>query len=185
MSSFLLVSLNVDAILSELTLHQRRKKLDEMTKGNGLGDAYAATLSRVQAQPRSRSKLGMQVLLWISHSERPLLADELCHALGVEEGSSDLNIRNIPRIETLLACTLGLVTIEKSSSTVRLIHYTLQEYLSRDPNLFTNPDSTIAEVCLTYLNQLYPGPRHLAYSSQCPSNLFVHQICVMSLGYTR
>jgi len=46
-SSFLLVSLNIDAILSELTLHQRRKKLDEMTKGEGLGDAYAATLSRV------------------------------------------------------------------------------------------------------------------------------------------
>jgi len=47
MSSFLLVSLNIDAVLSELTLHQRRKKLDEMTKGDGLGGAYAATLSRV------------------------------------------------------------------------------------------------------------------------------------------
>jgi len=101
-SSFLLVSLNVGAILSELTLHRRRGKLDEMSKGEGLGDAYAATLSRVQAQPKSRSKLGIQVLMWVSHSERPLRVDELCHALGVEEGSSDLNIRNIPRIETLL-----------------------------------------------------------------------------------
>ena len=152
MSSFLLVSLNIDAILSELTLHQRRKKLDEMTKGDGLGGAYAETLSRVQGQQRSRSKLGMEVLMWVSHSERPLHVDELCYALGVEEGSSDLNIRNIPRIETLLACTLGLVTVEKSSSTVRLIHYTLQEYLSCNPNLFLKPHATIAEVCLTYLN---------------------------------
>jgi len=152
MSSFLLVSLKIDAILSELTLHQRRKKLDEMSKGDGLGDAYAATLSRVQAQPRSRSKLGMQVLMWVSHSERPLRVDELCHALGTEEGSSDLNIRNIPRIETLLACSLGLVTVEESSSTVRLVHYTLQEYLSHDPRLFLNPHSVIAEACLTYLN---------------------------------
>ena len=95
-SSFLLVSLNIDAILGELTLHQRRKKLDEMTKGDGLGDAYAATLSRVQTQPRNRSKLGMQVLMWVSHFERPLRVDELCHALRFEEGSSDLNIRNIP-----------------------------------------------------------------------------------------
>ena len=78
--------------------------------------------------------------------------DELCHALGVEEGSSDLNIRNIPAIETLLACTLGLITVEKSSSTVRLVHYTLQEYLSHNPNLSIKPYSTIAEVCLTYLN---------------------------------
>ena len=160
MSSFLLVSLNIDAILGELTLHQRRKKLDEMTEGDGLGDAYAATLSRVQAQPRSRSKLRMRVLMWVSHSERPLRVNELCHALGVEEGSSDLNILNIPRIETLLACYLGLVTVEKSSSTVRLIHYTLQEYLSHDPNLFLSPHSMIAEVCLTYLN--FPQVRDIS-----------------------
>jgi len=154
-SSFLLlVSLNIDEILSELTLRQRRKKLDEMTKGDGLGSAYAATLSRVQAQPRSRSKLGMQVLMWVSHSERPLRANELCHALGVEEGSSELNIRNVPRIETLLACTLGLVKVEKSSSTLRLVHYTLQEYLSHNPNLFIEPHAMIAEVCLTYPNFL-------------------------------
>ena len=151
-SSFLLVALKIDAILSEITLYQRRKKLDEMAKGEGLGDAYAATLSRVKAQPRSRSKLGIEVLMWVSHAERPLRVDELCHALGVEEGSVDLNTRNIPAIETLLACSLGLVTVEKSSSTVRLVHYTLQEHLSHNPNLFLKPHSMIAEVCLTYLN---------------------------------
>jgi len=152
MIRFLLVSLNIDAILGEITLHQRRKKPDEMTKGEGLGDAYAATISRIQAQQRSMSKLGMKVLMWISHSERPLHVDELCHALGVEEGSTDLNIRNIPPIETLLTCCLGLVTVEKSSSTLRLVHYTLQEYLSNNLNLFIKPHSMIAEVCLTYLN---------------------------------
>ena len=152
MSSFLLVSLNIDAILGEITLHQRRKKLDKMIKGEGLGDAYAATISRIKAQQRSRSKLGMDVLMWISHSEWPLHVDEICHALGVEEGSTDLNIRNIPATETVLACCLGLVTVEKSSSTLRLVHYTLQEYLSHNPNLFLKPQSRIAEVCLTYLN---------------------------------
>ena len=96
-SSFLLVSLNIDAILAEVTLHQRRKKLDEMTRGEGLGDAYAATFSRIEAQQRSRSKLGIKVLMWVSHSERPLHVDELCHALGVEGGSTDLNTRNTLR----------------------------------------------------------------------------------------
>jgi len=150
-SSFLLVSLYMDAILGEITLSRRRKKLDEMTKGEGLGDAYTGTLLRIQAQPGSKSKLGMEVLMWISHTERPLHVDELCHALGVE-GSIDLDIGNIPAIETLLACSLGLVTVEKSSSTVRLVHYTLQEFLSNNTNLFPNPHSIIAEVCLTYLN---------------------------------
>ena len=138
----------MDAILSEFTLTGRRKKLDEMTKGDGLGGAYTETLSRIKKQPGSRSKLGMKVLMWVSHAERPLQIDELCHALGVE-GSSDLDIGNIPAIETLLACTLGLVTVEKSSSTVRLVHYTLQEHLA---SLFSNPHPMIAEVCLTYLD---------------------------------
>ena len=150
--SFLLVSLNIDAILGEITLHQRRKKLDEMTKWKSLGDAYAATLSRIKAQERSRSKLGMEVLMWVSHAERPLHVEELRHALGVERGSIDLNIRNIPATETILACSLGLVTVEKSSNTVRLVHYTVQEYLSHNPNLFLRPHSRMAEACLTYLN---------------------------------
>ena len=91
--------------------------------------------------------------------ERPLNVDELRHALGVE-GSIDVDIRNIPATETLLACSLGLVTVAKSSSTVRLVHYTLQEHLSNSTNLFPNPHSTIAEVCLTYLN--FPHVRGLS-----------------------
>ena len=150
--SFLLVSLNMDAILGEITLYQRRRKLDEMTKGEGLGEAYGATLSRIMAQRGSRSKLGMDVLMWVSYAERPLHVNELCHALGVENGPTDLDIRNIPTIETLLAYTLGLITVEKSTSTVRLVHYTLQEYLSCNPSLFLKPHSMMAEVCLTYLN---------------------------------
>jgi len=133
-------------------LHQGRNKLDKMTRGEGLGDAYAATLSRMKTQQGSRSKLGMQVLMWVSHMERPLHVDELCCALGVEIESTDLNIQNIPAIETLLACSLGLVMVEKSSSTVRLVHYTLQEYLSRNSSLFLKHHAMISEVRLTYLN---------------------------------
>ena len=134
-SSFLLISLSIDVILGEVTLYQRRKKLDE----KGLGGAYVATLSRMKAQQETRSKLAMKVLMWVSDSERPLHIDELCHALGVEEASVDLNIQNIPAIETLIACSLGLVTAEKSSSKVRLIYYTLQEYLSHNPTLLPTP----------------------------------------------
>ena len=123
-----------------------------MIQGNGLRSAYSATLARIMAQKGSKSKLGMEVLMWLSHSERPLNTDELCDALGVEIGSTDLNSQNIPMIETLLGCSLGLVIVEASSFTVRLVHYTLQEYLCNNSDLFHNPHSMIAEVCLTYLN---------------------------------
>ena len=136
---FLLVSLNIDAILEEVTIYKRRKRLEEMTKGKGLGDAYTATLIRIKSQNGSRSRLGMEALMWISHSERPLKALDLCQALGVEKGETDENSWNIPAIETVLRCSLGLVTIEASSSTVRLVHFTLQEHLSNASSLFHIP----------------------------------------------
>ena len=148
-----------------------------MTDGLGLGDAYSTTLDRIKGQGREKARLGMTALMWISHAERPLKANELCHALAVEIGSPNLNVDNVPSIGTLLTCCQGLVVVEKEASTVRLIHFTLQEYLRVRPDLFGAAHSTIAEICLTYLNSQqvkafstspYPDPEHapfLEYSS--------------------
>ena len=65
-----------------------------MTNGLGLGDVYDATMERIMAQAGDRSRLGMAALMWISHAERPLRADELCHALAVELGSADFSTSN-------------------------------------------------------------------------------------------
>ena len=149
---FLLVSLKIEAILGEVTISQRRKKLEEMARGNGLSDAYTTTLTRLKGQKRNKSVLGMKVLMWVLYSERPLRAEELCYALAVEIGSTDLDPNNLPALRTLLASCLGLVTFEASSSTVRLVHFTLQEHLLNDLTLFHSPHSAFGEVCLTYLN---------------------------------
>ena len=77
--------------------------MKEMTKGTHLGDAYTTTLDRMKAQKGSRSRLGMEALMWVSNSERPLKTSELCHALGVNIGSSDLDLENVPEIRTILA----------------------------------------------------------------------------------
>src|SRR5437868_4126944 len=151
-SRFLLASLNVDAILQETTIHRRRQRLSRMTDGLGLGDAYGATLSRIKGQGGEKSRLGLAALMWVSHSERPLKADELRHALAVEIGSSNLDTDNVPSIGTLLACSQGLIVIDKETSMVRLIHFTLQEYLRAHPEHFGTAHSIMAETCLSYLN---------------------------------
>ena len=87
-----------------------------MTQGNGLGDAYTATLGRLKAQKGNKSVLGLKVLMWVLYSERPLRTDELRHALGVEIGSADLDPENVPALRTLVASCLGLVTVEASRS---------------------------------------------------------------------
>ena len=62
------------------------------------------TLDRIKGQGREKARLGMSALMWISYAERPLKSDELCHALAVEIGSSNVNTDNVPLIGTLLSC---------------------------------------------------------------------------------
>ena len=149
---FLLVSLNIDAILHESTISRRREKLGKMTGGLELGDVYGTTIARIKAQDGDKSRLGITALMRTSHAERPPRTDELCHALAVQLGSTDFDVSNIPSMSTLVSCCQGLITVDKEASTVRLIHFTLQEYVSAHPDIFTRPHSAMAEICLTYLN---------------------------------
>ena len=123
-----------------------------MTGGLGLERAYGETLERIRRQGGARARLGIVALMWISYSERPLKAEELCHALAVGIRSPNLNSDNIPSIGILLDCCQGLVAVDKEASTVRLIHFTLQEYLRGHPDNFGKVYSTMAETCLSYLN---------------------------------
>jgi len=123
-----------------------------MTNGLGMGDAYAATLSRIMEQDGDKGRLGIEVLMWISRSERPLRVEELCYALAIEKDSTELDPQNVPAIGTLLNCCLGLVAVDEEGSRVRLIHLTLQEYLNGHSHHFDSAHSKMAEVCLTYLS---------------------------------
>ena len=58
-SRFLLVSLNIDAILQETTIGRRRQKLSSITDGLGLESAYGETLGRIKRQGGARARLGM------------------------------------------------------------------------------------------------------------------------------
>jgi len=98
---FLLVSLNIDAILGEVTISQRRKKLQAMARGNGLGDAYEATLTRLKAQKGNKSELGSRALMWVLNSRRPLSTDDLCKKNGDKWAVIDKEVCNgIKKIST-------------------------------------------------------------------------------------
>jgi len=142
----------MDAILHGSTINRRRERLSKITVGLELGDVYNGTIERIKAQSGDKSRLGMAALMRTSHAERPLRVDELCHALAVGLGSTDFSAGNIPSISTLVSGCQGLVTVDKEASTVRLIHFTLQEYFSAHPDIFHRPHSAMAEICLTYLN---------------------------------
>ena len=121
------------------------------TTGVDLNSVYYQTLGRIKDQKGGRSRLGMEVLMWVSHAERRLRIDELCHALAVEMETTDLDLENVPPQDTVLGSCLGLVVVDKETSTVRLIHYTVQEYLSQ-PGVLPGAHRVLGQTCLTYLN---------------------------------
>ena len=138
--------------MNETSLARRKKMLQKVaTTGVDLDSAYTQTLQRIREQKGDRSRLGIEVLMWVSHAERPLGIDELRHALAVEMGSTDLDPDNIPPQDTVLGSCLGLVVVDAETSTVRPIHYTLQEYLS-SPGILLDAHKTLGQTCLTYLN---------------------------------
>jgi len=121
------------------------------TTGVDLDSVYHQTLLRIKEQKGDRSRLGIEVLMWVSHAERPLRIDELRHALAVEKEATELDPENVPPQDTVLGSCLGLVVVDKVTSVVRLIHYTLQEYLSR-PDVLPHVHGRLGQTCLTYLN---------------------------------
>ena len=152
MLRFLLVALNIEAILGETSVAGRKQMLRQVaTTGVGLDSVYDQTLQRIKEQKGDRSRLGMEVLMWVSHAERPLRIAELCHALAVDLQLTDLDPENIRPQDTVLGSCLGLAVVDNETSTVRLIHYTLQEHLSRS-GIFPDAHKTLGQTCLTYLN---------------------------------
>lgn len=72
----------------------------------------------------------MDALIWVLDSEVPLQTDKLCNDLRVKIGAVDLDLENAPTILTHLGCSFERIEVMASSSTVRLVHFTLREWLN-------------------------------------------------------
>lgn len=88
-------------------------------------------------------------------AERPLSIDELLEACTIKEGDSDLDLDNFLSRGTFLNCCLGLAIVENETSTVCLVHFSLQEYLIKEVQILGRPieegHENMARACLTYI----------------------------------
>jgi len=110
-------------------------------------------MRRIDSQLTEQKQLAKQVLTWISFATRPLTTTELQHALGVEVGHTELDKENIPDLKDIVSACAGLVTVDRESNIIRLVHYTTQEYFQRTQNYwFPCANKEIATVCVTYLS---------------------------------
>jgi Ankyrin repeats (3 copies)/Ankyrin repeats (many copies) len=150
---FLLARLHVDSLLDKRTKQKVLSTLEKLSKGSAaLDEAYSDAIKRIDGQLAEDRSLARRTISWISYAQRPLTAQELCHALAVEPGDRALNADNVHDVEDVVSVCAGLVTIDEESNVIRLVHYTTQDYFERI-RLEWNPSAReeIASTCLTYL----------------------------------
>jgi Ankyrin repeats (3 copies) len=151
---FLLARLYLDSLLDKSSKKKILSTLAELPRGSeALDEAYNDAIKRIEGQLSGHRTLAINVLSWITYAQRPLTTGELCHALAVESGESELDLDNIPDIDDMVSVCAGLVIVDDESNIIRLVHYTTQEYFERIRESW-NPraQQEIASACLTYLS---------------------------------
>ena len=154
---FLLARLQVMSLSSQISPGGVMSALERLP--TDLFTIYDQIIDRIRDQPTKFAKLGLGVLSTIFGAMRPLRANELRHALAIRPGNSDLDFGEIVGLETMFSVTAGLVTTyvaedeEEEQESLRLVHYTLQEYFELNQRrLFPEPELDMARKCLSYLS---------------------------------
>jgi ankyrin repeat protein len=134
-----------------------------------LCETYDRILDRINQQPPKLREVARKALMWVLYALRPLQPLELREAIAIEPSMKthkDLRTK-LRDVEIIISSTRGLLTVESAfdyfTSSVRPIHASVQEYLTRTYEERTKPHiseffideefahSQIAKSCMTYL----------------------------------
>jgi hypothetical protein len=151
---FLLAQLLMDSFRDKLTVRDVKSALRNLPQGSDAYDvAYHAAMERISTQGKGSSDMAKKILAWILCAHRPLSTLELLHALAIEPGDKEIDEDNILETEQLLTICAGLVTFDEQSDNIRFIHYTTQEYLQRNQQMWLPlANAEIARTCTAYLS---------------------------------
>jgi hypothetical protein len=149
-SRFLLAQLYLDTLIDKRTPRAIKSALKELPKG--IDDSYEAVMTRLGRQPAESRDLATRALSWIVCARRSLTTLELREALAVKSGDTELDECRVPDIELVVSVCAGLVAVDEKSNTIRLQHFTAQQYFERSQTRwFPDAHTYIARTCLTYL----------------------------------
>ncbi|KAM0432198.1 hypothetical protein ACHAPT_004733 [Fusarium lateritium] len=153
---------------------------------------YEAATRRIENQAPAQVDLAKRTLSYILCARCPWTASELCHALAVKVGDTELDCNAMPSISTIntavAACSGMIVTIggeyrdpeDKADVNcyaimVRLVHRTAYEYLERTRERWL-PEAAkqMATTCTAYLSLSYfsGGSCHLKHKLEVQLQVF-------------
>lgn len=119
-----------------------------------MGPTYNSALDALRAQPKSCRELAFKVLTWLVRARRILTVRELQLAVSMSGDCTTFDNSALPDRNTLLDVCASLVMVDEKEDTIRLVHYTVQEYLLRNAIISDDigSNSMITAVCITFLS---------------------------------
>ncbi|KAK0724031.1 hypothetical protein B0T21DRAFT_423448, partial [Apiosordaria backusii] len=145
---------------------------------NALIEIYLTLIHRINTQKPGFVQKAKRALLWITFARRALRIEELEWALAVGDGWRGFDHGSVCPISELVPACSGLIQIETNTKTVRLFHYTAQQFLENHLSLIGDPHppalglavsltaeevsktaqdahKTIADACIYYLSKFW------------------------------
>ena len=163
MQQFLLAQLHIDSLAKKPHRRAVRTALESLPRE--LDKTYEEAMGRISSQYVDDVEVAYDVLSWIVYSNRPLHIEEVQHALAVAPELTDFDDEALIDEELLTSVCMGLVTVDRDSKIIRLIHHTTQEYLERKGlQYFPNAQKHITATCLNYLSYYVKWEDYLSCS---------------------
>ncbi|KAI5839423.1 ankyrin repeat-containing domain protein [Morchella snyderi] len=170
---FLLVHLYLQDLCERPITRDIRRALDRISSAGSseiaLEKAYGRVMDSIRGQHPSAAELGLKVLTWLLTASRILHVDELRMAVAMGDGSRHGDRGHFDELEemtdgsSLVDVCCGLVMFDHNSNTIKLVHYSADEYLKKAPDLgdLARRHLTVALGLLDYiwLSYIEPEPR--------------------------
>ena len=143
----------MDSLRDKTSIESVKKALEALPEGvNGLDLAYDGALQRIESQRDGFRLQAKRLLGWVTHSKRLMTVTEVQYALAVEPETQALDEESLSDVDEIVGFCAGLVIIDEETQIIRLVHYTAQEYLTRNGDrILPFAQQDIVVNCLTYL----------------------------------
>ncbi|KAI5840036.1 ankyrin repeat-containing domain protein [Morchella snyderi] len=155
---FLLVHFHIEYLCQQTNVRQILEELYKLensaTEDYPMDPTYNNALNALRAQPKGCRELAFKILTWLVRARRILTVRELQLAVSMSEDCTTFDNSALPDRNTLLDVCASLVMVDEKEDTIRLVHYTVQEYLLRNAIISNDIDSNsmITISCIGFLS---------------------------------
>ncbi|KAI4117724.1 MAG: hypothetical protein LQ345_002100 [Seirophora villosa] len=141
----------MDSLSSKTNIKAIKKAIVNLP--NTLNSLYDEAFKRIDGQNEDDRELAHRALRWVAYAYEPLRVRMLEEALAIDPQADDFDREASPPIALVLNACAGLLIMEKETATVRLVHYTAQDYFDKlTTSRIQDAHTVLAGDCIAYLN---------------------------------